>query len=98
MIEAARKYKRIVQHGTQSRSFQGVRAAADFVRSGKLGKVTLPAPWCARGAAPSASAPRNCRCRTGRAFEVDFKSETVLGDKEANALHCAGETITRCGA
>jgi predicted dehydrogenase len=41
LVEAARKYNRIVQHGTQNRSNESIRAAVDFMRAGKLGKVTL---------------------------------------------------------
>src|SRR5262249_37348919 len=41
LIEAARKYRRIVQHGTQNRSNASIRAAVEFMRAGKLGKVTL---------------------------------------------------------
>ena len=40
-VEAARKYKRIVQHGTQSRSGDyGARMAA-YARTGKLGKLLV---------------------------------------------------------
>jgi predicted dehydrogenase len=38
---AARKYGRIVQHGTQNRSSPSLRAAVEFMKAGKLGKVTL---------------------------------------------------------
>lgn len=41
ITEAARKYGRMVQHGTQNRSHPSVKAAIDFIRAGKLGKVTL---------------------------------------------------------
>jgi len=41
LVEAARKYHRIVQHGTQNRSNESIRAAVEFMRAGKLGKVTL---------------------------------------------------------
>ena len=39
MIEAARKYKRIVQCGTQNRSAPYGLTARDYIKSGKLGKV-----------------------------------------------------------
>jgi len=39
MVEAARKYKRVVQLGTQSRSGPYVKNAIEFIRSGKLGDV-----------------------------------------------------------
>ena len=41
MIEAARKYKRVVQVGMQTRSSPYARDAAEQVRSGKLGDVHL---------------------------------------------------------
>jgi predicted dehydrogenase len=39
MVEAARKYDRVVQLGTQTRSGQYTREAVEYIRSGKLGKV-----------------------------------------------------------
>jgi predicted dehydrogenase len=47
MIEAARKYDRIVQVGTQRRSGAHYLSAAEFVRSGKLGKVPFARTWIA---------------------------------------------------
>ncbi len=41
MVEAARKYKRVVQVGTQSRSAPYVKEAREFIKSGKLGDVHL---------------------------------------------------------
>jgi predicted dehydrogenase len=41
MVEAARKYRRIVQVGTQSRSAPYTEKAAEYIRSGKLGDVHL---------------------------------------------------------
>ncbi len=41
MVEAARKLKRICQGGTQNRSLGALKAAAEYVRSGKLGEVKL---------------------------------------------------------
>jgi predicted dehydrogenase len=41
MVEAARKYQRIVQVGTQNRSKEYNLAARDYIRSGKLGKIGL---------------------------------------------------------
>ena len=39
MVEAARKYKRIVQTGTQRRSDEGLAAAFEYIRQGNLGKI-----------------------------------------------------------
>ena len=41
MVEAARKYNRVVQVGTQSRSAPYTDKAAEYIRSGKLGDVYL---------------------------------------------------------
>ncbi|MDR1491689.1 MAG: Gfo/Idh/MocA family oxidoreductase [Planctomycetaceae bacterium] len=40
-VEAARKYKRIVQHGTQNRSAPYNFAAKKYIEEGKLGKIHL---------------------------------------------------------
>ena len=39
VIEAARKYNRIVQSGTQNRSDIGLRGAYDYIKAGNLGKI-----------------------------------------------------------
>ena len=39
MVDAARKYQRVVQVGTQNRSAPYVKTAIEYLRSGKLGKV-----------------------------------------------------------
>ena len=39
MIEAARKYGRIVQAGTQNRSDVGLQAAIQYIREGNLGRI-----------------------------------------------------------
>ena len=41
LVEAARKYDRIVQHGTQSRSNPGFASETAAVRSGKYGKLLI---------------------------------------------------------
>lgn len=44
-VEASRKYKRIVQTGTQSRSVPHYVEAIEYVRLGKLGKVHMAKAW-----------------------------------------------------
>lgn len=46
MHATARKYKRICQVGTQSRSNTGMRDAITYVQSGKIGKVDLAIGLC----------------------------------------------------
>ena len=43
--DAARKHDRVVQVGTQRRSMEHFKAAAEFVASGRLGKVPLIKAW-----------------------------------------------------
>ena len=43
--DAARKFDRVVQVGTQRRSMEHIQAATDYVASGKLGKVCLVKAW-----------------------------------------------------
>jgi predicted dehydrogenase len=45
MVEAARKYDRVVQAGPQRRSSPHWAAAHEYVQSGKLGKVSLVRAW-----------------------------------------------------
>jgi len=60
MTAAARKYKRICQVGTQSRSNPGMRDAIAYVRSGKLGTVDLAIGLCykPRGSIGKVSGPQ----------------------------------------
>lgn len=45
MLEAARKYDRIVQVGIQSRSGRNYEEACDYIRTGALGKVVFAKGW-----------------------------------------------------
>jgi predicted dehydrogenase len=63
MVEAARKYHRVVQLGTQSRSSASLARAAELVRSGKLGKIPAARAWIGGsrpsiGRAPDAAVPK----------------------------------------
>ncbi len=46
MVEAADRYQKIVQTGTQCRSHKGIQGAIAFLRSGKLGKVYMAKGLC----------------------------------------------------
>src|ERR1043166_2193082 len=45
MLEASRRHNRVVQMGSQWRSCKHILEAAELVRSGKLGKVSLVRGW-----------------------------------------------------
>ncbi|HEY4564124.1 MAG TPA: gfo/Idh/MocA family oxidoreductase, partial [Thermoanaerobaculia bacterium] len=46
IVEAARKYNRVVQTGTQSRSSPALAEAVEFLRAGKLGKIFMAKGLC----------------------------------------------------
>lgn len=46
LIEAAKKYKRIVHHGTESRSSKAYQEAMEFMRNGGLGEVYMAKGTC----------------------------------------------------
>src|SRR5579859_1791593 len=46
IVEAARKYNKICQAGTQSRSGTGLREAMKYLHDGKMGKVTVARGLC----------------------------------------------------
>ncbi len=52
MVEAARRYGRVVQVGTQQRSGKHFQEAVEIVRSGKLGKITSCRTWNYGNSAP----------------------------------------------
>lgn len=46
LVKAARKYKKMVQTGTQSRSSDGLQAAVKWVQEGNLGKIKIARGLC----------------------------------------------------
>lgn len=62
MVEAARKYNRVVQLGTQNRSAPYNKAAKEYLESGKLGKIHMvrvynQKNWPNRGERPDSPTP-----------------------------------------
>ncbi len=63
-VEAAEKYKRIVQHGTQSRASGGTAKMIAAVKSGKYGKLRVAKGYCCKsrwsiGFKPQENPPAN---------------------------------------
>jgi predicted dehydrogenase len=46
LVAAAAKYRRVIQAGVQIRSGEGLREAVDYVRSGRLGRITASRGFC----------------------------------------------------
>ena len=55
MVEAARKYNRIVQIGTQKRSSEAHKAAFEWIRAGNIGKIKWVRGFCYKPRGPSRS-------------------------------------------
>lgn len=49
IAEAAKRYNRVVQHGTQQRSGTHFQRAKEYVQSGKLGKIGMVRTWAILG-------------------------------------------------
>jgi predicted dehydrogenase len=45
MVQAARKYNRVVQAGTMQRSAEHFQSAINIIKSGQLGKITMAHTW-----------------------------------------------------
>jgi predicted dehydrogenase len=63
-VEAARKYDRIVQHGTQSRSMVAWAQVAELIKSGRYGKLLVSRGLCYKprnsiGVKPDTEAPES---------------------------------------
>jgi predicted dehydrogenase len=52
MVEASRKYDRIVQIGTQKRSSMAHKAAFEWLRAGNIGKIKWVRGFCYKGRGP----------------------------------------------
>ena len=63
LVEAARKYNRVVQHGTQSRSCEALREGIELLREGYIGEVYYAKGLCYKwrdtiGRAPVSGVPQ----------------------------------------
>jgi hypothetical protein len=81
MIEAAQKYNRIVQHGTQLDHFRNFLRA---MRSRKHADLTADIGEGHKSTVLNHLA--NIAYRTGRTLRFDPRSERFPGDEEANRL------------
>jgi len=86
LVEASRKYNRIVQVGTQNRSASYNLAAKDYVQSGKLGDVRLVKVFNLKGGGPfrlgpSGNAPKGFSWNEwlGPAKSRDYHSKIFHG-------------------
>lgn len=83
-VEAAKKYNRVVQHGTQKRSDSGTAKLMAVVHSGKYGKLLVSKGYCCKnrwsiGTKPVEAPPDylNFDIWTGPAPKMDFHRNLV---------------------
>jgi predicted dehydrogenase len=87
-VEAAKKYNRIVQHGTQSRSSGEIPRALEAIKSGKFGKLLVSRGLCYKDGLGD---PRSTRTSIGYAApkappqELDFN--LWLGPAKEQPFH-----------
>lgn len=60
VLEAARKYKRIVQAGTQQRGQQHYQRAVELIRKGELGDISVVEVWDYDNTVPGPGMPPDC--------------------------------------
>jgi predicted dehydrogenase len=70
MLLAAQKHNRVVQMGSQWRSCEHIVEAAEFVRSGKLGKIGMVRGWAFLDWLPGIGKPPDCEPPAG--VDYDF--------------------------
>jgi predicted dehydrogenase len=75
-VEAAKRYNRIVQHGTQSRSGSEIPTVLDVIKSGKFGKLLVSRGLCYKdGLGRDMRDTRNTRASIGYAAPKDPPKE-----------------------
>jgi len=70
MLEAAGRHNRVVQMGSQWRSCKHILEATDFIRSGKLGKVSIVRGWAYLDWLPSIGKPPDGPVPAGVDYEM----------------------------
>ena len=70
MLEAARRHGRVVQMGSQWRSCAHIVEAAELIRSGRLGRVSLARGWAFLDWLPSIGRPADCPPPAGVDYEM----------------------------
>ena len=93
MVEAARKYDRVVQVGTWQRSGVHFQKAAEIVTSGKLGKVTFVRTWN-YGHQGQAGHRQSARQRAARRPQLEYVAGSCADAPiQQQPLRCASEGV-----
>ena len=83
MVEAVRRYKRVLQTGTQHRSAPHIRQAAEILQSGQIGPVHFVRVWnyliCRRMVLAGRAIPQHPRDSTGTSIWVPPPESHLIG-------------------
>ena len=86
-VEAARKYNRIVQHGTQSRSSAEWAQAVAAVQSGKLGKLLVSQGSLLQAARSRSASSRSTRRPARRRLRPLARARAAAAASTRNLVH-----------
>ncbi|PYR61780.1 MAG: hypothetical protein DMF85_01320 [Acidobacteria bacterium] len=96
MVNAARRYNRVVQMGTQQRSSNHFRDAVAFVKSGALGKIRVVKAWAYQWAT-SRACPTAIRRRPSITTCGWGRRRSVRSTRTASTSISGGTTTTPAG-
>ncbi len=86
-VEMARKHKRVVQHGTQSRSSQSWADLAALAKSGKLGKLLVSRGLCYKDGGTGGSTRGDIGTKPTKAAPAELDFNIWLGPAQEQAFH-----------
>ncbi len=86
-VEMARKHKRIVQHGTQSRSSQSWEDLAALAKSGKLGKLLVSRGLCYKDGGTGGSTRGDIGHKPTKAPPAELDFNIWLGPAQEQPFH-----------
>jgi predicted dehydrogenase len=86
-VETARKHKRVVQHGTQSRSSQSWEDLRALAKSGKLGKLLVSRGLCYKDGGTGGSTRGDIGTRPAKAPPSELDFNIWLGPAQEQPYH-----------
>jgi predicted dehydrogenase len=86
-VEMARKHKRVVQHGTQSRSSQNWANLSALAKSGKLGKLLVSRGLCYKDGGTGGSTRGDIGHKPHKAPPADLDFNIWLGPAQEQPYH-----------
>ncbi|MBY0513505.1 MAG: Gfo/Idh/MocA family oxidoreductase [Gemmataceae bacterium] len=86
-VEAARKYKRVVQHGTQSRSSQPWEDLLALAKSGKLGKLLVSRGLCYKDGGTGGSTRGDIGTKPVKTPPAELDFNVWLGPAQEQPFH-----------